>query len=209
MVTKATIEKLISDLGDCDTAICQEAKQSLLNLGSHAVDPLLVTLTSKNIRQCCNAIILLGELGFVRASPSLLEMRLHTHPLVRINVAHALGKLGGRSIVEYLVQWLQTEQEILVQMEVLLAIGNLDQVKASQYLIKVLEETESSTLRYMIIFQLGEIGEKRAINAILPYIKDDDIHVQEHSSMALRKLGYHRKTPEVQNVFDTTSNSSG
>ncbi len=188
MMTESTIEELILDLDSLETATRLNARKSLVKLGSKAVHPLLATLQGDQIRQCADAVVILGEIGNEQSIMPLLNIRRHDHVLLRINSAKALGKLGDAQIEDYLIAWLNTEPEILVQMELVSSLVQIGSKKAVNVLVDMLTTTESSTLRYLSICLLSDIGDCGVVAKIRPYLNDPDHHVREYAKAAVDKL---------------------
>lgn len=188
MTIEHNLDPLIADLNSQNSSTRMRAREALVKLGGKAVNALLLALQSDQIRQSADAALALGDIGDKQALKPLLNLRTHPHVLLRINSAQALGKLGYSQIEDYLVEWLETETEILVQIELIYSLVKIGDEKVVPSLVNILTKTESNTLRYLIIRLLGDLGDPTMREVIRPYLNDPDHHVREHTSAALQKL---------------------
>ncbi|HEX7491190.1 MAG TPA: HEAT repeat domain-containing protein [Candidatus Limnocylindrales bacterium] len=92
------ISGLIEDLGQPDHRVREDAGERLVQMGRHAVGPLVAALRDPCWEVRAGAVTALGRIGDTAATTPLLEAL--GDPLVGPKAAQALGLLGDRQAVE-------------------------------------------------------------------------------------------------------------
>lgn len=190
MTTSAqmTTQCLLAVLGELDLHYA-EAQSFLRNMPAQEAVALLVgVLDHGDAHQCVDAIRLLEDLQDPGAISALLAMQKHEHLGVRMAAAKALGNLRHWATVSGLMDWLQTEPQVMVRTWIIMSLGRLGDSEALPHLIAALREEQSAAMRYIIVRALGLLGNPEAIDAILPYVDDPDQHVRKDVEAALKRL---------------------
>lgn len=190
MATTDEIDQLVERLNASKAGDRVEAQKQLISMGQAVSDALAAVLRTGTDYQRAHAAIVLGRIKDVRALAALMDMRAHPDLLIRMEAAKALGTLENPHAVAALIDWLGTEESVLVQTSIVQALAGVAAEPVLNALINALHHTESPSLRYLIIRVLGQRGDRRAIDVIFPYLKDPDYHVQRETILALGKLGF-------------------
>jgi HEAT repeat protein len=115
MANADDIAKLITDLGAGDWGVRHQARESLLDIGPTAVEPVSAALASANAGVRWGAAKVLEQIGDARAIPGLVERLEDSDGSVRYLAAEALAKVGDAAVLPVLrallknagSQWLQ------------------------------------------------------------------------------------------------------
>jgi HEAT repeat protein len=190
MWTPEEIDRLVERLNASRAGERLEAQKQLIHMGKAVSDALAAVLRTGTDYQRAHAAIVLGRINDVRALAALLDMRAHPDLLIRMEGATALGALENPHAAAALIDWLGTEESVLVQTSIVQALAPIAGTPVLQALIDAMRRTESPSLRYLIIRVLGQRGDPRAIDAIFPYLQDPDYHVQRETILALKRLGF-------------------
>jgi HEAT repeat protein len=130
------INVLIDALYDESRKIWLAAMQSLQELGSEAVEPLLLSLRNKNQHRD-RLISVLGEIKDPRAVDPLIGLLKDQNEYVREQAVVALGKIKGSKAIDPLSH-LTTDQNHGVQMAAVKALANFEDPRAAHSLIRFL-----------------------------------------------------------------------
>lgn len=190
MVGLEGIGDLIADPDAADIALNQEAQARLVALGEPVVDSPISVLHTGSIRQCANAVLVLGKIGNPRAIEPMCALSVDPTLAVRVNCASALGLIDDPQVVSFLVDWLGWEKEAIVQSMIVKSLADKQDKRSIAPLSGALKQMESPCVRYMLIRALGNLGDPVAIESILPFVNDEDHHVRRDAKLALEKLGY-------------------
>lgn len=91
------IEALIQVMGDENPQVADQAKLSLMQIGTPAVVPLILALKVENLTIKANAAQVLGRLGDPRAIGPLRRLQMESNDGdVQTKVAYALRKLDWK-----------------------------------------------------------------------------------------------------------------
>jgi HEAT repeat protein len=190
MRTPEEIDRLVERLNAPRAGERLEAQKQLIHMGKTVSDVLAAVLRTGTDYQRAHAAIVLGRINDIRALAVLLDMRAHPDLLIRMEGATALGALRNPHATAALIDWLGTEESVLVQTSIVQALAPITGTPVLKALIDAMRRTESPSLRYLIIRVLGERGDPRAIDAVFPFLRDPDYHVQRETVLALQKLGF-------------------
>lgn len=190
MWTSEEIDRLVEHLDAPKAGVRLDAQKRLIHMGKAVSDALAAVLRDGTDYQRAHAAIVLGRINDIRALAALMDMRAHHDLLIRMEGATALGALKSPLAAAALIDWLGTEESVLVQTSIVQALAPITVTPVLEALIDAMRRTESPSLRYLIIRVLGQRGDPRAIDAIFPYLQDPDYHVQHESILALQKLGF-------------------
>ena len=120
---------------------------------------------------------------------------------VRVRAARALGRLGGKIVVEPLVEALNDEnpQVCITATDALIEIGDV----ATDALIESLDH-EKVNVRCDATRALGEIGNKKAVEKIIKMLKDEWVNVRIYAVTSLGKLNDTKAVPALIEVMKNT-----
>src|SRR5258708_22245729 len=194
MLSPDNIDVLLQQLDGNDVFARLAVHERLIAYGAADVEPLIALLRDGTTKQAACAITVLGAIGDHRAVEPLIGMLQAAHVLLRMNAAKALSSFDEPAVITALLGGLNDRDE-LVQSWVLNSLGALGNRQVVGPIIAFLEHTPSPDMRYMAIRALGDLGDQQAIAHILPYLVDENHHVQADARKALARLGY-RDAPE-------------
>lgn len=159
-----------------------------MSANSEVVQGLIDTLTSTEVRECVEAIRVLGEIKDNRTIGPLLALQKHEHPWIRMSAAKVLGEFHHWAAISGLVDWLKSEHDVMVQSWIVMSLGHQGDSMTVPYLIAALRQTQSNTIRFTILRALGMIGDPQAVSTVEAYLHDADPHVRRDAEEALKKL---------------------
>ena len=194
MSSPDNIDALLQELDGNDVFARLAVHERLIAYGAVVVEPLIALLRDGTTKQAACAITVLGAIGDRQAIEPLVGMLHASHVLLRMNAAKALSSFDEPAVITALLEGLNDRDE-LVQSWVLNSLGALGNRQVVGPIIAFLERTPSPDMRYMAIRALGDLGDQQAIAHILPYLADENHHVQADARKALARLGY-RDAPE-------------
>jgi len=204
----AAVEPLIAALAK--NKLCYPAQTVLSKIGEAAVEPLIATLNNKKANSNVRAPVAwsLGEIRDKRAVEHLIAALNDTnaHVNVRHRAAESLGKIGDARAVEPLIGLLQNSDQL----------ASMDTLTAGQITIdrmitkgKAWGHIDGKTLNNMVtsgqqmdrdiristkistIIALGRIGDTKAVEALTPFLRDNDLRVRVHALEALASISQH------------------
>ncbi|MGB3691419.1 MAG: HEAT repeat domain-containing protein [Spirulinaceae cyanobacterium] len=148
----------------------------------------------------------LARLGDDTALPALLTTLKTAKPLVRAEAALALGTLGNKECLSYLLDTLNEDEDIKVRSAAAYAVGLLGNKEAVKQLVKVLEnQHENSQVRGQAAEALSDLGDTQAVVPLIKALKDDSVEVRFWSAFALGQLGSPQAIPELEKLATTDS----
>jgi len=194
---KRDVEGLIKALQHKDYLVRKEAARSLKKVGDErAVLPLTKTLKFEewqsdspilsSVREfSAEALSIIGD---ERAIPHLIQsIREDKDDEVRWRSVYALGKIGDRSVVEVLIEALNSESWI-VRENAARALGNIGAYEGVDSLISALDDREWRVRKNTVI-ALGEIDDPDAIRPLLKLLSDEDADVRRKTVDVLAHMG--------------------
>ncbi len=129
----------------------------------------------------------LGKNKVKQAVDKLIQLlEKDQNPLVRDNVAFALGEIGDNRAVPHLIKALKDSDE-WVRKSAAKALSFLDGTPAADDLITLLQDI-SPAVRKTAARTLGVLGIKKALPEIEKLLNDENILVRKYAAMAVEKL---------------------
>jgi HEAT repeat protein len=134
------------------------------------------------------AAITLGRLGYIKALPfilkeSILKQLTDSDPRVRAKAAIALGHLGDKTTVRFLVKALD-DDEPLVRANAAIALGQLGDKTVVPLLRQTLKDTDPF-VRANAAIALGQLGDKAVVPLLRQTLKDADLWLRARANAAL------------------------
>ncbi len=168
-----------------------EAAERLAALGSRAVAPLLrLGLRSPSWGVRNTSVMLLGEIGDVRAVEPLIAALDDDNGIVRSGVAAALGKLGDARAVEPLLQRLAAAEPAFKPASLIPPGGaaSLD-LRGKMRVMRAVMDGSFMGSAAGVASALAEIGDRRATLPLIETLNSLDATTQREAAEALGKLG--------------------
>jgi HEAT repeat protein len=186
---RGDIKRLVKALGHKDQARRKAAYQALLEIGTPAVNLLLVALTRKNKTARLESAALLGDIGDARAWDSLVAALDDEYWRVRYNAIYGLKRINAERAIEPLITALKDPNKEVTENACagLVAMG----APAVEQLITALKDDHPWIRQYAAI-ALGRIGDGRAWQPLVIALEDQNIFVREYAVCALPKIDSER-----------------
>jgi HEAT repeat protein len=187
------IEQEIRKLRDDDEEIKEGAKKTLVEIGTDAVEPLILALKDED--SVGSAAEVLGDIGDGRAQQPLLEI-MHGEGWERFSAAVGLTKLGddrGLAFLDVCIHPDPTFDNFLFRRFAALSLGQIDKgFKENKRAIEILRNAyqteEEAFVRRDIVQSLGTIGNSSVKSTLNEALKDEDEEVKQAAKQALAKL---------------------
>jgi len=212
-------QQLVERLSDPSAEERKEAREELLSLGSAAVPPLILATESDNSLLRWEAVNLLGALGDLRATDSVLRVAMtdsDVHARWRAN--WAITKLDDGTVVPRLIAGMDDEESIVAwncavtlslfgaieavpllhqgldttgwrQWEAVNALGRLWNDETVPKLIVVLQEGRED-VRKEAALSLGHIGGAEVLAVLLIALADDpSFEIRWRAAMMIGHIG--------------------
>jgi HEAT repeat protein len=171
------IKKLIAQLDHPDRA--ERAASELLRLQGDAVPALVEAVASGET----SAALVLTRMG-PAALPQLQQLLARAHPLLRIQAATMLGRIGDAAAVPALLDALRGEF-YTVRAAAALALGEIGHSRAIESLLVALKDPEPQ-VRIAALKALGKFREPGTFEAMANLLLDDpEIDVRQAAARAL------------------------
>ncbi len=138
------------------------------------------------------AVTVLGEIGGLEATPTLLKTLESPDNKVRIRAAMALRELRSEETVTPFIELMNDEDECLRAIAAS-SLGFLNDRRAVEPLIKALGDC-TETVRAITASSLGCLNDRRAISPLERALNDKSQTVRKQASAALTKI----KSSQVQ-----------
>lgn len=211
-----TIVPLIDALSDNDSLISDNAAKALVEIGSPAVEPLILAFQDRDVNRRTKIVNILGKIKDNRAVILLIDAIRDESRIVRSQAAMALGNIKdtraisplidalrdrnaqvceavsnalveiGQSAVVPLIMAFQ-EGDIKFRSSIISILGEIKDERAIILLIEVLNDT-SWVLRSEAAKALGNIGDPRALMPLNDALNDKDYYVRDIAAGALEKI---------------------
>lgn len=153
----------------------------------------------------------LAELG-TRQQILALTKALQADPDrgVRVNAAHALGRLGDDAALLALIESLN-DREAIVRVEVAQALSRYNSQTAFDLLLQALRASgpENRFMRQYAAEALGKLGDRRAGPALLEALKDESELVRPAVAIALGRLNVIAAIEPLQRAHHNTPHAPG
>jgi len=182
------VEPLIRALATAEVWLAPRIADILTRHGELVVDPLIAVLNDSG-RQPSRAWAanVLGELRAQRAFPSLVRSLVDPEDEVRAKAATALGRLGDRRAVGYLVEHLLTDPAPFVRTRIASALGQFGGPEVIDRLVRALGDP-AWWVRMRSVEALEHIGSV-AEGPLLVALDDPDSEIRVRAAVALERLG--------------------
>jgi HEAT repeat protein len=182
------VEPLIRTLATADVWLAPRIADILSRHGDVVVDPLIAVLDDSS-RQPARAWAanVLGEVRAQRAFPSLVRSLRDPEDEVRAKAATALGRLGDRRAVGYLLEHLLTDPAPFVRARIASALGQFGGPEVIDRLVRALGDP-AWWVRMRSVEALEQIGSV-AEGPLLVALDDPDSEIRVRAAVALERLG--------------------
>ena len=182
------VEPLIHALASADAWLAPRIADILTRHGEAAVDPLIRVLDD-SARQPARAWAanVLGEVRALRAFPVLVRGLNDADDEVRAKAATALGRLGDRRAVGYLLEHLLTDPAPFVRLRIATALGQFGGSEVTEHLVRGLGDS-AWWVRMRSVEALEQIGPV-AEGPLLVALDDPDPDIRSRAAVALERLG--------------------
>ncbi len=154
------VEPLIVALKDREIRQCGAVEDALVKIGGPAVEPLVAAFKNGDFEVRFDAVTLLGKIGDARAVEPLIAALALRN--VPLPTAEALGRIGDVRAVGPLIAALEDEPRPAAE-----ALGNIGDARAVEPLIGALERAPDAAAR-----ALGKIGDARAVESLIAALKN-------------------------------------
>ncbi|MBW1790888.1 MAG: HEAT repeat domain-containing protein [Deltaproteobacteria bacterium] len=215
--SQSAVGALIGILEDENHDVRWGAEEALEEIGKPAVEPLIAILQNEDSNVRKEAVVVLGNIGDVRAVEPLIDALKNEDSDIRCKAAAALGDVGDPRAVEHLIEALKDEDDMVryvvarealrdigkpavvplivalkqknfnVRSGAVDALGIIDDVRAVEPLITQLKD-EHSDIRRKTAAALGNIGDPRAVESLIVALRDEDSGVRLEASTSLRRI---------------------
>jgi HEAT repeat protein len=182
------VEPLIRALATAEVWLAPRIADILTRHGELVVDPLIAVLNDSS-RQPARAWAanVLGEVRAQRAFPSLVRSLGDPEDEVRAKAATALGRLGDRRAVGYLLEHLLTDPAPFVRARIASALGQFGGPEVIDRLVRALGDP-AWWVRMRSVEALEQIG-SAAQGPLLVALDDPDSEIRVRAAVALERLG--------------------
>jgi len=202
---------LIARLKDGSKDVRSTAAKSLGEIGdARAITPLLQSWRESNRPieptdiEARVAIAALGEIG--NASFTVVVSLLgHEDPSVRSLAVDALGTIGDRRAVDYILPLVSDSS---VRGSAVSAFGELRDPRAVDALILTLQD-EDDWVRTWSAQSLGQIGDRRAVVPLTAALKDRSISVRQEATRALGEINDDSAIPPLITALEDNYTENG
>lgn len=153
----------------------------------------------------------LDELGTRRQISALITaLKNDLDRGVRVNAAHALGRLGDDSALPTLIESLN-DREAIVRVEVAQALSRYNSQTAFDAVLQALQMagSENRFIRQYAAEALGKLGDRRAGAALLQALKDESELVRPAVAIALGRLNVTSAIEPLQRAHHNTPHAPG
>jgi len=186
-VRKTAVESLGFALRDTKKEIAKAASESLLKIGSPAVETLVIALADPINDVRCQAAAALGKIGDVRAVEPLIEALKDPNADVRAWASYAFTKISDPRAIEPLVTALK-DPDWRMRNNAAFALGKIGDTRAVEPLIEALKDSNDKVVG-QVAAALGKIGDARSVEPLIEELNDPDADVRSSVAGALGKIG--------------------
>lgn len=173
-------------------------RDKIEKMGEEAVEPLIDVVKDKDASSgdvrlmAATALTLIGSDQAVSVDPLIkIAASVDEDLSFRRQVIHALGSIGGRSVVEPLIA-LFKDKEPLIRRSVAFSLGRIGDKRAIEPLRVRLREDGDKIARLNVSFALFMMGEENQLESIITALKDKDWAMRNHAAFLLGEIGDRR-----------------
>lgn len=182
------VAPLVEALRSAEPWLAPRLADILARHGELAVEPLLAVLDEPGHQLARSwAANVLGELGAQSAFPALVRSLGDLDDEVRAKAATALGRLGDRRAVSYLLESLLGDPAPFVRARIAAALGRFGQPEVIDHLVRALGD-QAWWVRMRSVEALEQIG-SAAEGPLLMALDDADPEIRVRAASALERLG--------------------
>jgi HEAT repeat protein len=182
------VQPLIRALATADLWLAPRIADILTRHGDAVVDPLIAALNDGNHEPArAWAANVLGEVRAHRAFPLLVRLLGDPEDEVRAKAATALGRLGDRRAIGYLLEHLLTDPAPFVRVRIASSLGQFGGPEVTDRLVRALGDP-AWWVRMRSVEALEQIG-LGAEGPLLVALDDPDSEIRVRAAVALERLG--------------------
>ncbi|MGH7508857.1 MAG: HEAT repeat domain-containing protein [Gemmatimonadales bacterium] len=182
------VEPLIRALATADVWLAPRIADILTRHGDLAVDPLIAVLSDTAPQSArAWAANVLGEVRAQRAFPAIVRALGDPEDEVRAKAATALGRLGDRRAVGYLMEHLLTDPAPFVRLRIASSLGQFGGPEVINRLVRALGDP-AWWVRMRSVEALEQVG-SAAEGPLLVALDDSDPEIRVRAAAALERLG--------------------
>jgi HEAT repeat protein len=179
---------LIQDLSDTDMYVRKRAVESLVRIGTPAVEPLISALKDENWQIRDGAAVVLGKIKNVRAVEPLIVTLKDKVSEVQKSVVSALGEIKDTRAVEPLIDILKNDATFYwVREKAAEVLGKIKDARAVEPLITALNDKDWQ-VRNSAVEALGKIKDTRAVKPLIGALNDENSLVRMSTAQVLDKI---------------------
>ncbi len=218
-----SVETLVSaSVTDDEEDVRAAAVEGLDEIGSEAVEQLLVKITGSKVREGADwatakkfanalgsdipelrmaAASALGQLGEASAVPNLAKALEDENPNVRVRACAALAQLDHPKAVPALISRL-SDPHGKVRREAAVALASIGTDQALAALLDMLDDS-STSIRRIAAASLGEAGTVRAVQPLTNALNDESSAVRSAAVFSIIELLSNAPTQQSHQIRDT------
>lgn len=182
------VEPLIKALESAEIWLAPRIADLLARHGEAVVAPLIAVLNEGNHRPArAWAANVLGEVRAQRAYPAVVRLLDDPEDEVRAKAATALGRIGDRRAVGYLMDHLLSDPAPFVRARISAALGQLGGPEVIERLVRALGD-QAWWVRMRTVEALEHVGGV-AEGPLLIALDDSDPEIRMRAAVALERLG--------------------
>ncbi len=181
------MSELIAQLGHSDPMLSKQANIALVEMGATVIEPLIKAILEGSEDLRWQAANVLFQLNDPRCIEPMLEALKSPNLMLEHIAVEALQRFDLSALVPALIQALPSSH-CSVQARIVTLLEATGDQQAVAPLAALLETSDSSLLRLSIIQALGTLGSPHVIEAIRPFLHDEDTHVQKRARRVLECL---------------------
>ena len=182
------VEPLVKALENAEVWLAPRIADILARHGEAVVAPLIAILDEENHRPArAWAANILGQVRAKRAFPSVVRLLDDPEDEVRAKAATALGRMGDRRAIGYLVDRLLSDPAPFVRARMSAALGQLGGPEVIERLVRALGDP-AWWVRMRTVQALEHVGAV-AEGPLLIALDDADPEIRMRAAVALERLG--------------------
>jgi HEAT repeat protein len=197
------VDALVTALKQSEVWLAPRIADILVRHGEPVVDPMLAFLSEATRHPArAWAANILGELKIPRAFPALIAALKDLDDEVRAKAAGALGKLGDRRAVTYLLDHLLADPAPFVRARIAGALGQFAGNEVIDRLVRALGDP-AWWVRMRSVEALEQIG-PTAETPLIVALDDPDPEIRIRAAVALERLGVPSRLVQIIEAGEAT-----